>query len=206
MLFKTSVSLLIFLPDDLSIDENGMWKFPTIIVLLSMSPFMLFYVLRLFLCWVNVYIYFLRLLFFLTWTEFLKSLLNLLQYCFWGMWDLTSLTRDQTCTPCIGRQSVNHWTTREVPGCMYIYNCYILFLDWSLDYYVISFLSLLTIFFFFLIYLFLLFIYFWLCWVFVSVRGLSLVVASGGHSSLWCAGLYRGLSCCGAQAPDAQAQ
>ena len=29
----------------------------------------------------------------------------------------------------------------------------------------------------------------WLCWVFVSVRGLSLVVASGGHSSSWCAGL-----------------
>ena len=32
-----------------------------------------------------------------------------------------------------------------------------------------------------------LFIYFWLCWVFVSVRGLSLVVASGGHSSSRCA-------------------
>ena len=36
------------------------------------------------------------------------------------------------------------------------------------------------------------FIYFWLCWVFVAVRGLSLVVASGGYSlsryagfSLW---------------------
>ena len=28
-----------------------------------------------------------------------------------------------------------------------------------------------------------------LCWVFVSVLGLSLVAASGGHSSLWCAGL-----------------
>ena len=28
-----------------------------------------------------------------------------------------------------------------------------------------------------------LFIYFWLCWVFVSVRGLSPVAASGGHSS-----------------------
>ena len=28
-----------------------------------------------------------------------------------------------------------------------------------------------------------------LCWVFVSVRGLSLVVASGGHSSSRCAGL-----------------
>ena len=34
-----------------------------------------------------------------------------------------------------------------------------------------------------------LFIYFWLCWVFVSVQGLSLVAASGGHSSSWCAGL-----------------
>ena len=41
-----------------------------------------------------------------------------------------------------------------------------------------------------LLYLFIyLFIYFWLCWVFVSVRGLSLVAASGGHSSSRCAGL-----------------
>ena len=40
--------------------------------------------------------------------------------------------------------------------------------------------------FFFNIYLF---IYFWLCWVFVSVQGLSLVAASGGHSSSRCAGL-----------------
>ena len=31
--------------------------------------------------------------------------------------------------------------------------------------------------------------YVWLCWVFVSVRGLSLVVASGGHSSSRCVGL-----------------
>ena len=29
---------------------------------------------------------------------------------------LGSLTRDQPCTPCIGRQSLNHWTTREVPS------------------------------------------------------------------------------------------
>ena len=42
-------------------------------------------------------------------------------------------------------------------------------------------------FFFFNYYLFI--IYFWLCWVFVSVRGLSLVAASGGHSSSRCAGL-----------------
>ena len=40
-------------------------------------------------------------------------------------------------------------------------------------------------FFFFLIYLF---IYFWLHWVFVAARGLSLVAASRGSSSLQCTG------------------
>ena len=30
-------------------------------------------------------------------------------------WELSSLTKDQTCTPGLGRGSVNHWTTREVP-------------------------------------------------------------------------------------------
>ena len=41
------------------------------------------------------------------------------------------------------------------------------------------------------IYLFILnlFIYFWMCWVLVSVQGLSPVVASGGHSSSRCMGL-----------------
>ena len=34
-----------------------------------------------------------------------------------------------------------------------------------------------------------LFIYLWLCWVFISVRGLSPVAASGGHSSSRCGGL-----------------
>ena len=39
------------------------------------------------------------------------------------------------------------------------------------------------------------------------MRGLSLVAASGGHSSRGArASHYRGLSCRGAQAPDAQAQ
>ena len=46
----------------------------------------------------------------------------------------------------------------------------------------------LTFFFFFNKFIYL-FIYFWLCWVFVSVRGLSLVAASGGHSSSRCVGL-----------------
>ena len=46
----------------------------------------------------------------------------MLQYCFcfifWffgGTWDLSSLTRDQTCSPCTGRWSVNRWTTRDIP-------------------------------------------------------------------------------------------
>ena len=30
------------------------------------------------------------------------------------MWDPGSLTRDQTCVPCVARQI--HWTTREVPS------------------------------------------------------------------------------------------
>ena len=42
---------------------------------------------------------------------------------------------------------------------------------------------------FFNIFIYLFIIYFWLRWVFISVRGLSLVVASGGHSSSLCAGL-----------------
>ena len=32
------------------------------------------------------------------------------------------------------------------------------------------------------------YIYFWLFWVFVAAHRLSLVAASGGYSSLWCAG------------------
>ena len=61
--------------------------------------------------------------FFFFWCgPFFKLWLNLLQYCFWfflvfwlwDMWDLRSPTRDWTRTPCIGRQSLNHWTTREV--------------------------------------------------------------------------------------------
>ena len=67
---------------------------------------------------------------------------------------------------------------------------------------------LLLLLFLMIIYLFIyLFIYLWLCWVFISVRGLSPVAASG--ATLHCgarASHYRGLSCCGAQAPDAQAQ
>ena len=59
-----------------------------------------------------------------------------------------------------------------------------------------------------------LFVLFWLHWVFVAARGLSLVVASGGYSLLWCAGFslrwllllqstgsrHAGFSSCGSRA------
>ena len=44
-------------------------------------------------------------------------------------------------------------------------------------------------FFYKFIYLFIYFYYLWLCWVFVSVRGLSPLAASRGHSSSRCVGL-----------------
>ena len=34
---------------------------------------------------------------------------------FRGMWDLSSLTRDHTHVPCIAWQSLNQWSTRQVP-------------------------------------------------------------------------------------------
>ena len=40
MSFKTTVALLLFCLDDLSIDVSGLLKYPTIIVLFSISPFM----------------------------------------------------------------------------------------------------------------------------------------------------------------------
>ena len=43
-------------------------------------------------------------------------LFYVLFFCSWGMWDLRSLTRYQTCTPCTGRRGLNHWTAREVPS------------------------------------------------------------------------------------------
>ena len=49
--------------------------------------------------------------------EFVTILLQFYVLVFWpwSMWDLSSLTRDWTCTPCIGRRSLNPCTAREVP-------------------------------------------------------------------------------------------
>ena len=49
--------------------------------------------------------------------EFVIILLLFYILVFWpgGMWDLGSLTRDQTHTPCIAKRSLTHWATQEVP-------------------------------------------------------------------------------------------
>ena len=75
------------------------------------------------------------------------------------MWDLVPWPGVKPGPPALGAQSLTHWTTREVPKMHPLF------------------------FFKFL------FIYLWLCWVLVSVRGISPVAASGGHSSSRCAGL-----------------
>ena len=68
--------------------------------------------------------------------------------------------------------------------------------------------------FFFFLNKFIYLIYFWLRWVFVAARGLSLVAASGGYSSLRCVGFslqwllllqstgsrHEGFSSCGVRA------
>ena len=65
-----------------------------------------------------------------------------------------------------------------------------------------------TVFCFVLFFSFIYLFIYWLRWVFLAVRGLSLVAASGGYSSLRCAGFslrstgsrHTGISSCGSQA------
>ena len=54
--------------------------------------------------------------FLMVFVEFVTILFLFYVLVFWpqGMWDLSSLTRDRTHTSCIGRQTLNHWATREV--------------------------------------------------------------------------------------------
>ena len=58
----------------------------------------------------------LKLLFFLS-LEFCYHTSSVLCFGFWsqGMWDLSALTRDEGHAPCIARQSLNHWTAKEIP-------------------------------------------------------------------------------------------
>ena len=44
-------------------------------------------------------------------------------FFFFWLWDLSSLSRDWTCTPCPGRWSLNHWTARKIPQMDSFYSC-----------------------------------------------------------------------------------
>ena len=58
-------------------------------------------------------------------------------FCFYVLdfwWDLSSSTRDWTCTPCIGRQSLNHRTTREVPWPIFWVRKKVCSLPWEGEY------------------------------------------------------------------------
>ena len=61
---------------------------------------------RIFLMWINFKVF----------IEFVTILLLFYVLVFWpwGMGDLSSLTRDQTKMPHVGKQSRNYWITREV--------------------------------------------------------------------------------------------
>ena len=93
-------------------------RFPIVFLVLICSPWnyisFLFLFLRFFLMWTifKVFIEFVTILF----------LFYALVFWLWGMWDLTSPTRNWTCTPCIGRWSPNHWTAREVPEITFLKN------------------------------------------------------------------------------------
>ena len=50
---------------------------------------------------------------FLKWRNQNTFIFFLIALC--GVWHLSSATRGQTGTPCIVRQRLHHWTTREVP-------------------------------------------------------------------------------------------
>ena len=63
----------------------------------------------------NILFYFFSI--FKVFIEFVTILLMsyILVFWPWGVWDLSSPSRDRTPTPCIRRWSLSHWTTREVP-------------------------------------------------------------------------------------------
>ena len=67
--------------------------------------FLIFFFKRFFLMWTIFKVF----------TEFVTILLlfHVLVFWPWGLWDLSFSIRNQTRTPCRGRWSLNHWTTRK---------------------------------------------------------------------------------------------
>ena len=70
----------------------------------------------------KIFFFFLCEPFFKVFIEFVTILFLFYVLALWsrGLWDLSSLTRDQTCTPCVGRLNLNHqgssllWTFNSI--------------------------------------------------------------------------------------------
>ena len=64
-----------------------------------------------------IYLFIVTMDHFIIFIDFVTILVLFYVLVFWprDMWDLSSLTTDETHTPCIGRWNLNHWTAREVP-------------------------------------------------------------------------------------------
>ena len=58
----------------------------------------------------------LSLSFFLTMLGLLGSAQRVRAELIHSMWDLSFLTADRIYVPCVGKQILNHWTTRDVPS------------------------------------------------------------------------------------------
>ena len=68
-------------------------------------------------CFIEQILIFIKSLYWILLQYYFCFLCFLVLLCFfwlWDVWDLSYLTRNETCTPCIGRQSLNHQTIRDV--------------------------------------------------------------------------------------------
>ena len=68
--------------------------------------------------------------------EFVTILLLFFFLLLWGMWGPTFPARGQTCTPCIGRLSINPWTTRVIPCMIFLISCWLQFANILLNFYI----------------------------------------------------------------------
>ena len=113
-LFISFVPLLIFCLAVLSVAKSRLGRLR--IVDSCVSPLS-----SIWLCFLYLFKDFFFFLVWFTFKDFIEFVTTLLLFLFlvfwpWGMLDLSSLTRDRTCTPCTGRQCPNHWISRELPA------------------------------------------------------------------------------------------
>ena len=65
-------------------------------------------------CFIEQILIFIKSLYWILLQYFLFFMFLVFCFWLWDVWDLSYLTRNETCTPCIGRQSLNHQTNRDV--------------------------------------------------------------------------------------------